>query len=256
MTKHIVCFGDSNTYGFNAFSFGRFDQYTRWTNVAQARLNEIAAQQGTEKFKLTNEGLNGRTIDMSILKRSPEGNETEDFYSLCLDKRKPMDLLILMIGSNNCLSPDKPERIAEGCEWMVRKALWMDIWKDTPRILLLAPAVIGGDLAGSGSDNQEAADNDGSRMIVPKQIIVGELTGLRFDDKDIPDYNIGTMIRSRAIVPLYRDIAERYNLHYLDVNKGGVTVASVDHVHLDESGHLKMAEIITDKVLEIFGVLK
>ena len=256
MTKDIVCFGDSNTFGFNAFNFGRFDQNTRWPSVAQTRLNGIAAQQGIEDFKLINEGMNGRSIDMSILEHSPESDNIFDFYSVCLEKRKPMDLIILMIGTNNCLTPDKPEKIAEGCEWMVRRALHMDIWKSEPSILLLSPAVIGGDIVGSGSDNQEAVDNDGNRMIVPKKTIAGELSGLNLDDKEIPDYNAGTMMRSRAIVPLYRDIAERYNLHYLDANEAGVTVATVDHVHLDETGHLKMAEVITDKVLEIFGVLK
>ena len=256
MTKDIVCFGDSNTYGFNAFTFGRFDQNTRWTNVAQTRLNEFAAQQGIEDFKLKNEGMNGRLIDMSILEHSPESDNIFDFYSVCLEKRKPMDLIILMIGTNNCLTPDKPEKIAEGCEWMVRRALHMDIWKSEPSILLLSPAVIGGDIVGIGSENQEAVDNDGISMIVPKKTIAGELSGLNLDDKEIPDYNAGTMMRSRAIVPLYRDIAEQYNLHYLDVNEAGVTVSTVDHVHLDETGHLKMAEVITDKLLEIFRVLK
>ena len=133
-----------------------------------------------------------------------------------------MDLLILMIGSNNCLSPDKPETIAEGCEWMVQRALYLDIWVNEPRILILAPPVIGG-----GLDIRAAAD-----------------------------YAAGSMRRSRAIVPLYRDIAERCGQYYLDVNEAGVMTCSVDHVHLDETGHLKMSEIITDKVLEIFGILK
>ena len=52
MTK-ILCYGDSNTFGFNPSDGSRFDNKTRWT----ALLQEIL---GTE-YEVINEGMCDRT---------------------------------------------------------------------------------------------------------------------------------------------------------------------------------------------------
>ena len=46
---HILCFGDSNTYGYKPDGTGRFDENTRWTGLLQKKL-------GTE-FRVIEEGL-------------------------------------------------------------------------------------------------------------------------------------------------------------------------------------------------------
>ena len=38
--RHIVCFGDSNTWGYNAESGGRFEDDQRWTQVMAAALGQ------------------------------------------------------------------------------------------------------------------------------------------------------------------------------------------------------------------------
>ena len=38
--KRIVCFGDSNTWGYDPVNHTRYDEETRWTMVLQSLLGE------------------------------------------------------------------------------------------------------------------------------------------------------------------------------------------------------------------------
>ena len=51
---NVICFGDSNTFGFNPCSYlgGRYSSETRWVNI-------LAAKTG---WTIQNQGLNGREI--------------------------------------------------------------------------------------------------------------------------------------------------------------------------------------------------
>ena len=48
MTKHIVCFGDSNTHGYCAMTNGRFSEEERWTCLLQKRLRSEERRVGKE----------------------------------------------------------------------------------------------------------------------------------------------------------------------------------------------------------------
>ena len=51
--KNILCYGDSNTFGFNTKDGSRYDENTRWTAVLQKNL-------GAE-YNVINEGMPNRT---------------------------------------------------------------------------------------------------------------------------------------------------------------------------------------------------
>ena len=51
---NILCFGDSNTYGYNPSNKERFTRKERWTGVLQQALGQ--------DYYVIEEGLNGRTI--------------------------------------------------------------------------------------------------------------------------------------------------------------------------------------------------
>lgn len=53
MKRIILCYGDSNTWGYDPATRGRFDSTTRWTGVLQTLLGD--------NFTVIAEGLNGRT---------------------------------------------------------------------------------------------------------------------------------------------------------------------------------------------------
>lgn len=77
----ILCFGDSNTYGYDPRSFfgDRYDAADRWPDI----LSELTGHE------VINEGSNGR-----IIPRNP--------YVLRLLK-EPVDLFLVMLGTNDLL---------------------------------------------------------------------------------------------------------------------------------------------------------
>ena len=50
---NILCFGDSNTWGYKPDKTGRFDENTRWTALLQKKLDP--------EYHIIEEGLCGRT---------------------------------------------------------------------------------------------------------------------------------------------------------------------------------------------------
>lgn len=82
----IVCFGDSNTYGYDPRSwFGdRYPETVRWTGLLK--------QQG---FDVCNEGENGRQI--------PSGEWMIEHACGRILRHAPFDLLCVMLGSNDLL---------------------------------------------------------------------------------------------------------------------------------------------------------
>ena len=50
---NILCFGDSNTWGYRPDRKGRFDENTRWTGLLQQKLGP--------EYHIIEEGLCGRT---------------------------------------------------------------------------------------------------------------------------------------------------------------------------------------------------
>ena len=59
--KKILCFGDSNTFGFNPETGGRFDKNSRWSGI----LSQIFA----DNYEVIEDGMNNRTGFF----RNPEG---------------------------------------------------------------------------------------------------------------------------------------------------------------------------------------
>lgn len=53
MKKRILCFGDSNTWGYDGQTGLRFDEDTRWTSLLQSLLGP--------EYAVLEEGQNGRT---------------------------------------------------------------------------------------------------------------------------------------------------------------------------------------------------
>lgn len=88
--KKILCFGDSNTYGFIPQSGLRYDINTRWTGILQTLCNN--------EFEITEAGCNNRTafidnpagINQTGYKTLPEYLKTNFF-----------DIIILAIGIND-----------------------------------------------------------------------------------------------------------------------------------------------------------
>jgi lysophospholipase L1-like esterase len=88
---NILCFGDSNTWGFIPGTGGRYARDVRWPGV-------MAAELGTG-YQVIEEALNGRTtvFDDPIM----PGRCGIKYLAPCLESHRPLDLVIVMLGTND-----------------------------------------------------------------------------------------------------------------------------------------------------------
>lgn len=132
--KRVLCFGDSNTYGYDASTDGRFDENTRWTCVLQ----KLAGPD----YTIIEEGLSGRTTCY----RDPinEGMAGLDYLYPCLMSHGPFDTLVIMLGTNDCKErfSATPKNIADGMKRLVEKAKELAVWTGEPDLIVIAPPPI------------------------------------------------------------------------------------------------------------------
>ena len=213
MKKHIVCFGDSNTHGYCADPADcadggdRFNETERWTCLLQ--------QQLWPDYLILEEGLSGRTtVFPDALHESMSG--LDSIYS-CLMSHEPVDLLIIMLGTN-----DTKERLGAnaavigiGLERLVMKAKTVPAWRNgQPRILIIAPPHIGEGL-----------------YLRPE----GEPMG-----KGCPE-------KSRALAEKFAQVAENQGCYFLDA-EGVAEFNKIDCMHLSRKGHQQLAEKLAELI--------
>lgn len=111
MLKNILCFGDSNTYGYIAGSGARYDENVRWTKRLQKHLGD--------SYYVIEEGLNGRTtVFDDPEQRFKNGSE---YLEMCIATHRPLDLVIIMLGTNDTKERyhAEPADIARGMEALI-----------------------------------------------------------------------------------------------------------------------------------------
>jgi len=214
MKKHIVCLGDSNTHGYCADPKDcadggiRFNESERWTRLLQEKLGE--------DFLVVEEGLSGRTTVF----RDPltEGLAALDYVTPCLKSHEPVDLLIIMLGTND--TKDRfgvnAECIALGMARLVKKAKDTDCWKDgRSNILVIAPPAIG------------------------SEMLTSPIAGVMGKD---------CVEKSRELAREYRIQCELLGVHFLDAGEAGCEFNQVDYMHLTRKGHGTLAEKLAELV--------
>lgn len=89
--KKIVCYGDSNTFGYNPKDASRFDENTRWTSILQDILKN--------EYEIINAGMCDRTGFVN----NPNGFEfsAPQHFPDFISKSENIDILILWIGTND-----------------------------------------------------------------------------------------------------------------------------------------------------------
>lgn len=213
MRKHILCLGDSNTHGYCADpgdcadgALLRFNEEERWTCLLQKHLGG--------GYLVTEEGLSGRTTVF----RDPleEGLAAIDYLVPCLKSHEPVDLLVVMLGTNDTKDRFAASApcIALGLERLVKKAAATECWgSGGPRILIVAPPAI----------DERMPDSP-----------VGGIMGT------------GCVEKSRQLGPLYAQLAEQLRLSFLDAAE--CELNQVDYMHLTRKGHARLAKLLAAAV--------
>ena len=137
--KNVLCFGDSNTWGYSPQDGNRHPPEIRWTGVLQ---NSLGAD-----YRVIEEGLNGRTTFIN-----EEGEDARPFRSgsdilqIILESHRPLDFVTIMLGTND-LKLDfnlTVEQIAQGAKELCKTVLNSEYLADNlPQILLISPTHIG-----------------------------------------------------------------------------------------------------------------
>lgn len=89
--KTVLCYGDSNTWGYKPGTGDRFSRDERWTGVLRGELGD--------EYLVIEEGLNGRT---TVWDDPIEGYKNGKEYLIpCLETHRPIDLVVIMLGTND-----------------------------------------------------------------------------------------------------------------------------------------------------------
>lgn len=208
MAKTILCYGDSNTYGYNPVDGSRYPLEIRWPG----RLQDLLGGE----YRIIEEGCNGRT---TIYDDPLEGWKNGLTYLRpCLNSHKPLDYMIMMLGSNDLKSSFQAsaQEIAAGAERLVEEVYSFMQEKDcpVPQIILVSPPEIG------------------------TEIVNGPF-GSCFSEEAIH--------RSREFPKYYQQIARRQNCMYLDAAEY-IKPSAVDSLHLEPEAHAALAAALAKMI--------
>lgn len=131
--KHILCYGDSNTWGLIAGTTRRYPVEKRWTGLLQRLLS-------FENAHVIEEGLCGRTCAFEDASRLYRNGMT--MLPFLLETHAPLDMIVLMLGTNDC----KTAYHASSAEIGEHISFLLQLVRETApetKILLLSPIFLG-----------------------------------------------------------------------------------------------------------------
>lgn len=206
----ILCYGDSNTYGYNPVNGLRYPKDVRWTGVLQKLLGE--------QYAVIEEGCNGRTTVFEDIAEPWKAGL--GYLKPCLNTHKPIDFVIMMLGSNDLkrMFHASAKEIADGAEQLVSiiKEFTKEKQDFMPKVILVSPPEIGADIATS-----EFARS--------------------FDENAIE--------RSKELPVFYEKIAKKYDCIFFNAAKV-IESSKVDSLHLMPEAHKKLAEELYKCIME------
>lgn len=210
--KTIICFGDTNTWGVNPETDQRLPFEKRWTGILTKELEK--------EYRVIEEGQAGRTtVCEDPIEKYKNGM---DYLMPCLDSHRPVDLLVVMLGTVQLKSRfhQTAEDIAIGLEYMLKQALHSGCGAqgEPPKILLISPVAVG---------NVEET----------------WLSGVF----DMPD----TRERQSRFKELYGGIAKRMGIHFMAAED--VARTSQDGIHMDLRSQGPFAKAVAAKARQILG---
>ncbi len=134
----MLCYGDSNTWGSDPQTGGRFPMEVRWPGVLRRTLGE--------GYWIVEEGLGGRT---TVRDDPIEGvhKNGRTYLLACLESHRPIDLVTIMLGTNDLKArfAASASDIAQGAASLAQMALGSGCGpKDgAPVVVLISPPPVG-----------------------------------------------------------------------------------------------------------------
>ena len=212
MKRTVLCFGDSNTWGFiPGTDCERYLPEVRWPGVMAAALGN--------GYRVIEEAQNGRMTawDDPV---SPFINKCGATHlPVVLESQKPIDLAILMLGTNDLKNHmgHNAWAIADGMGALVDIVLASDAGptKRPPRVLVVSPVPV----------NAEG--------VCPFSHLFDLAAPL-----------------SRELAAAYREIAETRGVEFFDAG-AHASCPPTDCIHIDAEGHASIGAAMAEKVRAI-----
>lgn len=210
---NILCFGDSNTWGYDPATQNRFPNNLRWTGVLQNLLGD--------NFNIIEEGLNGRTTNVNEREEHALGyyrdfRSSMDLISILIETNSPIDLVVVMLGTN-----DLKNNFNQSSD---------DI---STNMMLVCEAIISNDYFNS------------------KAIILVSPTHINESSPNLLDSFIGTTEKSKSLAKQYKKIADDLDLFFVDASQS-VKTNQIDGLHWNAMQHSDFANSIYIKVKSIY----
>ncbi len=199
-SKRILCFGDSNTWGYIPATGKRYPVGVRWTSLLQEKLGI--------GYEIIEEGLNSRTTDIDDPKHKGKNGFT--YLRPCLETHDPIDLIILMLGTNDMKERfnREPLRIAEGIENLIKDIKEYAIEEETIEL----------------------------QVIIVSHPLVDETV------EGVKEKYLGAGEKSTKLGELYEQVAKKFNYKFIDISKV-VSPSKKDGYHLEPESHQKIADL-------------
>ncbi len=204
--KTVLCYGDSNTYGYVPETGMRYPRDVRYPGRLQIILGN--------DYEIIEEGCNGRT---TIHDDPIDGWKNGlDYLRPCLHSHKPVDIAAMMLGSNDLKETFhlSAGQIAEGAGQLVDviKEFTKEKQGFIPKIILISPPEIGTGIKSSpfyGAFSERAIE----------------------ESKHFPEF--------------YREIAEKKGCIFFNAAEH-IYPSKTDSLHLTPEGHKILAEKLAD----------
>lgn len=221
--KTILCYGDSNTWGYvpcNDYSLpkARYLRNERWPGIMQKILGDY--------YYIVEEGLNSRTTNLDY-KIPPERNG-KIYLPPCLYSHAPIDLVLLALGANDTkiYFNRTAHQIKEGLSELIE---------------IIQTSSYGFNL-----------------QVPPEILIISSVIPLKFTENFVDEKGIcflsGAIKKAEMLAILYSELASEKGCFYLDVTK--ISPSEIDGMHYDKAGHQLCAEMISRKIKSIFEAKK
>jgi len=202
--KRIICFGDSNTWGYDPASGNRFEN--RWPVVLQNIIGD--------EYQIIEEGQNGRTIALE----DPWEWGTKralDYVLPMIETHKPSYMLIIMLGTNDLKKKFHlpAADIAGSLQTMLEKIkAHSEYYLNTPdlRILIIAPPPLGGQIGNTGF---------------------------------APFFDQSSVEESHKLAEWMKLVADQFDCEFLNAGDVTKT-SDIDCLHMTGDGHEKLAKAV------------
>lgn len=207
----VLCYGDSNTFGYIPETGMRYPRDVRYSGRLQKLLGD--------DYAVIEEGCNGRT---TIHDDPIDGWKNGlDYLKPCLNSHKPIDIVVLMLGSNDLKDTFHltAKEIADGASILVEviRDFTQEKQGYIPKIILVSPPEIG----------------------------VGIKTS--------PFYGAfyeNAIAESRKFPEFYKAVAQKYGCIFFNAAEY-IYPSEADSLHLTPEGHSVLAEKLCEVIKNV-----